>query len=252
MKFPVDRLKARLKTLLSKPADAELVIRPRYAPHTKLLIATIAAVLVLAGIGLAYNHGLQRAGLVRTTLDERADSLRDEARTLESENQNLREALARASRALQMNETTFTELDRALKESAREIAGLREELGFYRNLASPAARSTTLQVQRFTLQRASGDNSFRYKIVVVQTRKQDRPVTGEIRVLVTGTRRGKQETLTVTGAGAAGTVLKLRTMQEVEGELRLPDGFKPAQIKVSVRPTNVQRPVVQYFTWPQV
>jgi hypothetical protein len=151
-----------------------------------------------------------------------------------------------------MNETTFTELDRALKESAREIAGLREELGFYRNLASPAARSATLQVQRFTLQRMPGDNSFRYKVVVVQTRKQDRPVTGEIRVMVTGTRRGKAETFAVPGAGGASAGLKLRTMQELEGELRLPDGFKPAQIKVSLRPTNAQRPVVQFFTWPQV
>lgn len=241
-----------LRSLLIKPAATDLVIRPRYAPHTKLTIAAIIAAVLLGGIGLAYNHGLQRAGLVRTTLDERAESLRDEAKTLESENQNLREALARASRALQMNETTFTELDRALKESAREIAGLREELGFYRNLASPAAKSAAVQVQRFTLQRAPGGKTFRYKVVVVQSRKQDRPMTGEIRVSVTGTRRGREETIAVPGAGGANTGLKLRYMQEVEGNLRLPDGFAPARIKVSVRPTNAQRPVEQYFTWPQV
>lgn len=77
-------------------------------------------------------------------------------------------------------------------------------------------------------------------------------MTGEIRVSVTGTRRGREETIAVPGAGGANTGLKLRYMQEVEGNLRLPDGFAPARIKVSVRPTNAQRPVEQYFTWPQV
>src|SRR3990172_10844913 len=88
-----------LKSLFVTTSGSDVVIRQRYAPHTKLLIATIVSVIVLGGAGLAYNHGLKRAGLVRTSLDEHAETMAVEVKRLSGENQNLRDALARGGAA---------------------------------------------------------------------------------------------------------------------------------------------------------
>jgi hypothetical protein len=240
-----------LKSLFMTSAGSDVVIRPRYAPHTKLLIATIISVIVLGGAGLAYNHGLKRAGFVRTSLDEHAESLAQEVKRVDSENQNLREALARASRALQMNETTYGELDKALKESASEIGRLREELAFYRNMVSSGGRASGVQVQSLTIQRGIAPNAYRYKLVIVQTRRPEVAVRGQVRVSVTGTRSSREETIAVSGAGGKPAALNLRNMQIIEGEMRFPAGFAPARISVSIAPGNA-RAIDQYYFWPKV
>lgn len=239
-----------LKSLFVTTSGSDVVIRPRYAPHTKLLIATIMSVIVLGGAGLAYNHGLKRAGFVRTSLDEHAETMAGEVKRVDSENQNLREALARASRALQMNETTYGELDKALKESANEIARLREELAFYRNMVSSGGRGG-VQVQSLTIQRGTAPNAYRYKLVIVQTRRPEVVVKGQVRLAVTGTRAGREETIAISGAGRRPQALNLRNMQIIEGEILLPEGFGPSRISVSVVPGNA-RAIAQYYSWPRV
>lgn len=247
MRERLQRLKSRLVTT----QGSDVVIRPRYAPHTKLLIATIISVIVLGGAGLAYNHGLKRAGFVRTSLDQHAENLAGEVKRLDGENQNLRDALARASRALQMNETTYAELDKALKESANEIARLREELAFYRNMVSSTTRASGVQVQSLTIQRGTAPNAYRYKLVIVQTRRPEVSVKGQVRLAVTGTRSGRRETIAIAGAGGKPSALNLRNMQIIEGEMQLPAGFEPASISVSVAPGNA-RPMDQNYSWPRV
>ena len=240
-----------LKSLFVTTSGSDVVIRQRYAPHTKLLIATIISVVVLGGAGLAYNHGLKRAGLVRTSLDEHAETMAGEVKRLDGENQNLRDALARASRALQMNETTYGELDKALKESATEIARLREELAFYRNMVSSGSRASGVQVQSLTIQRGVAPNAFRYKLVIVQTRRPEVAVKGQVRLAVTGTRSGREETIAISGAGGKPAALNLRNMQIIEGEMRFPEGFEPTGISVSVAPGNA-RAMDQNYSWPKV
>ncbi|MHB8744826.1 MAG: hypothetical protein ACYC9L_17180, partial [Sulfuricaulis sp.] len=63
---------------LNKPGD--LVIKPRYSPRTKLLIAVIIVVLLLTAAGLIYNYGLNRAGFERQSAVDTQQTLRDQTR----------------------------------------------------------------------------------------------------------------------------------------------------------------------------
>ncbi len=63
---------------LNKPGD--LIIKPRYSPRIKLLLAGIAAIVLLVSAGLIYNYGLNRAGFERQSAVQTQQTLQDETR----------------------------------------------------------------------------------------------------------------------------------------------------------------------------
>ena len=65
---------------LNKPGD--LVIKQRYSPRIKLLIAVIVAAVLIAAAGLIYNYGLTRAGFERESAVQTQHSMQEETRKL--------------------------------------------------------------------------------------------------------------------------------------------------------------------------
>src|SRR3989304_3963478 len=130
---------------LNKPG--ELVIKQRYSPRIKLLLAVILTLALLGSAGFIYNYGLNRAGFERQSAQETQQTLQDEMRKARDENQALQESLARAQRTIQMDQAAYQDLDKSLKASATEIVKLREELNFCCNTTAPAPNKSVLRLQ---------------------------------------------------------------------------------------------------------
>ena len=101
------------------------MVKRRYPPRVKLFLAGLIAVGLIVGSGAIYNHGLSMAGFDKMSAQERQVGLKGDLSRLKDENQELREALARAQRALQMDQAAYQDLDQSLKDSAKEIVKLR-------------------------------------------------------------------------------------------------------------------------------
>ncbi|NIO41968.1 MAG: hypothetical protein GTO41_18460, partial [Burkholderiales bacterium] len=65
------------------------------------------------------------AGFERLSASRQQQDLENQVARLKAENQSLQEALARAERTLQMDQTAYQELDGSLKASNLEITKLR-------------------------------------------------------------------------------------------------------------------------------
>jgi len=227
----------------------ELIVKPRLAPRTKLLLAgTILTAAVLAG-GWIYNYGLAAAGFERTTAEQEQERLRAEIERRIKENEALREELARAQRSVQMSETAFQELDRALKASAAEIVKLREELNFYRNIISPVDKKAGLRIQNLLVEPTGPNNQYRYKLVLIQALKHDQTINGSARIEIAGVKDGADSVITVAGSGKEPLRVNFKYFQDLEGAFELPKDFKPQRITVSVIPTRGS-PVEESFPWP--
>ncbi len=239
-----------------KNKTADLVVKRRYSPRVKLFLAGLIAVGLIVTGGIIYNHGLNMAGFDKLSTNERQLGLKGDMSRLKDENQELREALARAQRALQMDQTTYQELDQALKDSATEIIKLREELTFYRNIISPANKVSGLQIQGLHIERRGmgySKNEYRYKLVLVQALKHDRQVYGQARLNITGMQAGQEITLGYPGAAEKPINLNFKYFQDVEGVVKLPENFKPLRVKVSVTTTGYDAQTVnQLYTWPLI
>lgn len=242
--------KKLLDTIIKRRTTAELVVKPRLSPHIKLLLAgSILTSVVLAGAWL-YNYGLSTAGFERAFAAQEQERLAAQVRNQKQANETLREELARAQRSVQMSETAFQELDRALKASAAEIVKLREELNFYRNIISPLDKKAGLRIQSLHVEPAGDKHKYRYKLVLIQALKHDRAVRGSATLEVTGTRDGEPTALAMPEGRKGMIKVNFKYFQDIEGEFELPPDFKPQRIKVSVDPRGGD-PVEASYAWPQ-
>lgn len=212
----------------------ELVVKPRRSPKVKLFLAGAVVLGILGLAGVVYNHGLSSAGFDRLAVAHRQQELQDQLQKLKAENQDLRDALARAQLAVQMDQTAYAELDRSLKNSSLEISKLREELSFYRNIISPDNKISGLQIQRLDINPTGTQNEFSYKLVLIQALKHDQSVGGQVRFEIQGEQDGAPATVRIPGSAEKPLAVSFRYFQDVVGGFRLAPGFKPSRIKVTV------------------
>jgi len=248
-------MKLKLKQIFSRHKTGELIIKRRISPRLKLFITGVVVVVILAGIGAIYSYGLSSAGVDTLTFFKHQSALRDELKRLNDENRDLRETLARAQRTLQMDQVAYQELDRSLKESAREINKLKEELSFYRNIITPPDKVSGLKVERLNVERSGNpaDNTYRYKLVLIQSLKHDSTIYGRVRLEINGAQDGRDAMLVFPRASDKPHSLNFKYFQEFEGVMKLPANFLPGGIKVSISTTSPSAQTLeQNYAWPKL
>jgi hypothetical protein len=235
---------------LNKPG--ELVIKPRYSPRIKLLLAVIAAVLLLVSAGLIYNFGLNRAGFERQSAEQTQQTLQDDMRKMRDENHELQESLARAQRTIQMDQAAYQDLDKSLKASAQEIVKLREELNFYRNIISPADKKSGLRIQNLYIEAAGSANQYRYKLVLIQALKHESSIQGRASFEISGVQVGEDVVLRVPAANERSISVNFKYFQDIEGKFELPRNFQPKRVKVYITSPGGTSMAEASYNWPEV
>ena len=228
----------------------ELVIKRRVSATTKLLIAGAVAVVVVIGGSALYSQGLRNAGFHLFSRGEQAFATEQHRDKLLEENRQLRESLVRAERALQMNQVAYEELTRALKSSERDLALVREDLGFYRSIFTPSGNRAGLRIQNLRFQREEKDG-WQYRLVMVQGLAHDRRITGRVQIEITGVQGGRQVTQTVPGDREPPIMMQFKYFQDFAGRFRLPAGFQPARVRVVAHPQG-QGAVEAIYAWSSV
>jgi len=230
-----------------------LVVKPRHSPRVKLFVAGLAAVLLIVAGGAIYNHGMNMAGFDRLSAYQHQQSLKDDLKRLRDENDSLREGLARAQRAVQMDQTAYQELDQSLKDSAKQILKLREEVTFYRNIISPTNKMAGLQIQSLKIERLDDPNQYQYRLVLIQALKHDQTIYGRAKLEISGVQAGQNAVLTFPGPGDKPIAVNFKYFQELDGNIRLASNFKPLRVKVSVTTTGAGgQTLEQLYNWPQL
>lgn len=169
---------------------------------------------------------------------------------LESSVSQLRLAAASGARASQIDRDAVRQAQGSLTELQAERSRLKKEVTLLRGLLS--AGRGPLHVRSFTLNEA--DDGVHYKLTVAQALRNVGATEGELRLTVSGrdadgrrTRLGLDEI----GAGGKGSLpLRFVHYQDLDGVIRLPDGFKPESVTIEIRPKNrgLKR-VTEVFPW---
>lgn len=229
----------------------QLIVKPRLSSRTKLLLAGGVVTAIVVAAGWIYNYGLSTAGFEKSSAVEQQERLQEEIRQRTAEIEGLRESLAQAQRSVQMSETAFQELDRALKASAQEIVKLREELNFYRNIISPVDKKGGLRIQNLFIEPAGAANQFRYKLVLIQALKHEQTINGSAKFEITGVQGGEDTVVSIPGPQERGIKVSFKYFQDIEGQFELPKDFKPRRVKVNVTPTKGAQ-IEESYAWPQL
>ena len=207
------------------------------------LIAAVVVLLLALGFGL---WGAWQAIAGRNADQPTPAQLQAQQKKIDT----LEQRNATLSRSDQISRDANSDLQSALAERDEEIAGLRADVAFYERFVGATAQRRGLAVHELKLQPQT-DQAWHFTATLTQNLNRGAVNAGQLKVSVEGTRDGKLQKLgwdDLRQANAPGVPYSFKYFQQVEGDLVLPPGFKPARVIVRLVPQR--GPVVeQSFAW---
>ena len=224
----------------SRPADG--------APIAGVVPAHIrgASYAVLAVFIAALCFGLW--GLWHTVIGTTPRAGADQAQV-----EALAQQVATLTRSDQISRDANRDLQGTLAERDEEIAALRADVAFYERFVGSTAQRRGLTVHQLALAPRAGQ-AWHYTATLTQNLNRGAVNRGTLTLSIEGSRDGKLQQLDWgelrQGGGAAGVDYSFKYFQQVEGDLILPEGFKPLRVIVRLAPPRGQA-VEQSFTWAE-
>ena len=201
--------------------------------YRRRLVLWLAAGVLAAGI-VGYGAGLQDAQRRLVALESDNERLLREVSELRDRNYQARLELARLESELAVDSQALNEARSTIAGLEQRNAALESDLGFYRSIMAPSEAEKGFQVDSFRLNPAPESDVYHYSLVVTQVGNNDRFLSGRIRI----TFSGASETLALheltDNVKKDGIEYRFRYFQAVNGRLKLPEGFTPAQVRMQV------------------
>ena len=231
------------------------------------LAALIGLCLLSAGGYAAYRYWDPQA--VAETFDDpesELDHLRQERRRLARELRDARSELAELrgrstfqARSCDIDAQACEAVRGSVAELESTVAELREEVAFYRNVAAPEQEVRAgVRVMRVVMRPTEDPQTWTYEMVLVQPTRRDRRVQGTYEIQVGGLQGRQMKTLDASqlqGPTAAERVFSFHSFEELTGQLRLPAGFSPSRLAVTLRVQdgkNQAAEVEDSFEWSRL
>lgn len=240
-------------------ADHQIFIR-RHKPWQRTWIVVIAtAALLLAGFAL-YRYTRQstvadfeKATTERDRLQQERRDLAQQLRAAKSEISKLRGDLAYAEQAQTIDGEACLSLKATLGKLESETGTLREQLAFYRGIASPNETKAGVRVQELRVRKK--DEGWHYDLVLIQSVREESRISGAAKVSIEGRLGNKPQSYELpqlVTSGEKNLVFSFKYFEEFAGEFKLPQGFKPLKVVVTLDPADDRPTVVNDYEWANI
>lgn len=142
---------------------------------------------------------------------------------------------------------------KSLIKQQGQLDNLQRQLAFYRGIVTPGETGAAVRIAGLQVLPAGSSREYRFQIVLVRGGENSKsPLRGTCSVTVSGERAGKKERLSL-GSVSPDTPdplkFTLRYFANLSGALRLPAGFTPHKIDVSVDVRGKSK-ISTSYSWP--
>jgi hypothetical protein len=197
------------------------------------LIAVLSCSLAVAA--WIYDAGRQFAGFDRSEAEQELSQLRERVGKMTQETAELRASVNASESKLQIERSAQTQLGRQVKALEDENARLKEDLAFFENLIPSDTRDNPLLINRFRAEPGALPGEYRYRLLLLQGGRRDKPFQGSLQLLVTLQQDGKDAIITLPEEGAAQAYkISFKYFQRVEGTFRVAPGARVKMVQVRV------------------
>jgi hypothetical protein len=182
-----------------------------------------------------YDAGQRFSGFDRGETELELSQLRERVGKLAAEAAVLRASVNSSESKLQIERTAQTQLGKQVKALEEENAQLKEDLAFFENLIPSEHRDNTLLINRFRVDPGALPGEFRYRLLLLQGGKRDKPFQGNLQLLVTLQEGDKDVIITLPEEGAAAAYkISFKYFQRVEGRFRVAPDAKVKMVRVRI------------------
>lgn len=197
------------------------------------LVAVLSFSLALAA--WMYDAGRRFAGFDLGAVELELSQLRERVGKLAKEAAALRASVNSSESKLQIERTAQTQLAKQVKALEEENARLKEDLAFFENLIPGERRDNTLLINRFRVDSGALPGEFRYRLLLLQGGRRDKPFQGNLQLLVTLQGADKDVIITLPEAGAVQDYkISFKYFQRVEGTFRVAPDAKVKMVRVRI------------------
>lgn len=226
-----------------------------HSPRRRLLTSLTVALVCAAGAAGGFYLGESKAGLdagyiVALEKMDRANAV---------EIAELRSRLIDANLARSVESQAARELRDDIRILRDEVAGLQEEVTFYKSIMAPDSIERGLQIAEFQLVPGEAVNEFTYHLLLTQVEARRDWIQGTVTLDVVGrrtpdpSRKDVELVLSLTEIGQTDTYplsFRFRYFQDLTGSMALPDGFLPEAVVVTARKRGARSEQLQRkFAW---
>ena len=222
-----------------------------------LIGAGTAAVLI--GSFALYALGRSQSGNDWThtlRLEAEQHRLVAEIRRLRAENNRLSERVVLFERAGEIDKRAASVLNQSLRDGQAELAALKEQVAFYRGIVSPEESSAGVRIYELQIRPGSEPGLYQYDLVLIQTMRHDRTVSGSVDLTFIGLQAGQPRDLRLAEIEVErgkSLLFSFLYFQQLSGSVRLPQGFVPSRVQVEVQRDG--KPPVRFrqvYDWTKV
>lgn len=171
----------------------------------------------------------------------------------DAEKLQLQRSAAQHERGEQVAERANQELQQALAARQEEIASLRSDLSFYQRLMEGGAQQPGMSIHSLVLRKTDNLRAFQFALTLSQNLKRNRQASGTVELSISGEDGQRSARLGLADLGGTGPTLEFsfKYFQQLAGLIMLPEGFKPASVRLRVVPEG-SSPIEREFMWKDV
>ncbi|MDY6982780.1 MAG: DUF6776 family protein [Pseudomonadota bacterium] len=231
----------------------KLIVVPHRPLQTFLLRCAIVLGLLLTGIG-AYVYGFSSGAADNGDARGERDALREMVQSMQQENETLRARLLSLEQTGSVDQQALDNVQQTIVALREKISQLEEDVLFYKQIMSPENAETGLVIGQLDLIATSEPGTIRYKMELKQQGNNENLITGHANINVLGMRDYEEVSIPLHELSASQPEqdirLQFRYFQNIEGELKLPEGFEPVKVQIIAIAEGTNAKTVQKsFGW---
>jgi len=229
---------------------------PRRARRQRFVL-----LLLLLAVPAAFYAGTWWQLRVTQSIEVEHQPMQERLSVLEQELDQLRQRLVVVGSGESVAQQANEQSRLTIKLLEEQIFKQQQDLAFYKGVLAPASRREGLRIRSFEVQATDKPMHYRYKILLSRVGKDDKPLEGELAVVVEGRQGGKEVRLPLAELTQdlpdqfRGQVMlfSFKHFQAIPdagrfAELKLPDGFTPHQVRVRAE-VKGEKPLERTFKW---
>jgi hypothetical protein len=138
---------------------------------------------------------------------------------------------------LKVEKASQAELARNVNQLQEENAGLKEDLGFLRNIMSAGSAPEGLTIANLKIEPDALPSEFRYRLMITQGGQRKVDFKGKVQVIARIQQGQAQSTMSFPADAelkAVGGAIEFRYYQKVDGRFRIPEGAQLKNVQIRV------------------
>ena len=214
----------------------------------------VLAVMIVAFGYLVFEFGRIQANYNIVDVGKERQAYEDRIAGLESDIVSLKEEVVLLETHRNIDREAYKDVETSLTALQAKILEQTDAIAFYRGIVSPSDGGAGLRVQDLRLTRGDSERAYNIRLVLVQSLKHDRKVTGDVNLSIDGEEGGADTTYNFSQLLPADTSaswpFSFRYFQDFDREIVLPDGFTPEKITLEVRAkTRSISSIEESYSW---